>query len=450
MSSKGINRRDFLKMSSLAGTAALLAACAPATPPPAAPTQASAVLPTTAPPPAQKVVITLWGWWDIRMKIFDDAGKDLTVKDSNFEMKTEVFAFEDLFTKVYAAVPAGTGPTLLKQKVGEYFKMIDKEMLMSYPEDRFTDAWLKEKYPYFNWTAYGRYVVPSGGMGAMLIYNKKMFTEAGLDPENPPTTLDELMVAAQKLAKRDSGGNLTLAGYENGTEFPALDFLYQQGGNLVKRAGDKLASTFNTPEMEKAYQFLTELSTKYKVWEPGYLEWVEALGTQKTAMGIGEAFALGDILGNHPDVYPNLALAAPPTFTGKVDPYYGRKSEVLMLSVMKNRPDAEYTEAWKYLEYILKDRIDVLYKKIEILNLAPDRLELFDYPQVKSSAILPKLIPVLPKEFDPVQTPDELQKLLDDVRDRIVLNGSTIKDALAYGDTEWQKILDGGLANHIV
>ena len=449
MSSKGINRRDFLRMSSLAGTAALLAACAPANPP-TAPTQASAVQPTTAPPPPQKVLITLWGWWDIRMKIFDDAGKDLTAKDPNFEMKTEIFAFEDLFTKVYAAVPAGTGPTLLKQKVGEYFKMIDKEMLMSYPEDRFTDAWLKEKYPYFNWDAYGRYIVPSGGMGAMLIYNKKMFTEAGLDPENPPTTLDELMVAAQKLAKRDSGGNLTLAGYENGTEFPALDFLYQQGGNLVKRAGDKLASTFNSPEMEKAYQFLTELSTKYKVWEPGYLEWVEAMGTEKTAMGIGEAFALGDILGNHPDVYPNLALAAPPTFTGKVDPYYGRKSEVLMLSVMKNRPDIEYNAAWKYLEYILKDRIDVLYKKIEILNLAPDRLELFDYPQVKSSAILPKLIPVLPKEFDPVQTPDELQKLLDDVRDRIVLNGSTIKDALAYGDTEWQKILDGGLANHIV
>jgi multiple sugar transport system substrate-binding protein len=449
MKSKPLNRRDFLKVSSLTGAAALLAACTPATPPPA-PTQASAATPTTAPPPVQKVTITLWGWWDQRMKIFDDAGKDLTAKDPNFEMKTEVLDFDDLWTKVYAAVPAGTGPTLLKQKVGEYFKMIDKEMLMSYPEDRFTDSWLKGKYPYFNWDAYGRYITPTGGMGAMLVYNKKMFTEAGLDPENPPTTLDELMVAAQKLAKRDSGGNLILAGYENGTEFPALDFLYQQGGNFVKHNGDKLVSAFNSPEMEKAYQFLTELATKYKVWEPGYLEWVEGLGTEKVAMGIGEAFALGDIGSNHPDVLPNIGLAAPPTFTGKADPYYGRKSEVLMLSVMKNRPDAEYNAAWKYLEYILKDRIDVLYAKIEILNLAPDRLELFDYPKVKASATLPKLMPVLTKEYDPVQTPDELQKLLDDVRDRILLNGSSIKDALDYGQTEWQKILDGGLANHVV
>ena len=40
------------------------------------------------------------------------------------------------------------------------------------------------------------YGVPMQYNVQYLYYNKDLFTEAGLDPENPPTTLDELREAA--------------------------------------------------------------------------------------------------------------------------------------------------------------------------------------------------------------------------------------------------------------
>jgi sn-glycerol 3-phosphate transport system substrate-binding protein len=39
----------------------------------------------------------------------------------------------------------------------------------------------------------------------VLYYNKSLFKEAGLDPENPPKTLDEVRTAAEKLSKKNGG-----------------------------------------------------------------------------------------------------------------------------------------------------------------------------------------------------------------------------------------------------
>ena len=41
--------------------------------------------------------------------------------------------------------------------------------------------------------------MPFNTSGPVLYYNKKAFTAAGLDPEKPPKTLDEVRAAAEKL-----------------------------------------------------------------------------------------------------------------------------------------------------------------------------------------------------------------------------------------------------------
>ena len=60
------------------------------------------------------------------------------------------------------------------------------------------------------------YGFPIRGNSIHLVYNKQMFREAGLDPENPPKTLDELADAAVKLTKRDADGNIEVYGFEIG------------------------------------------------------------------------------------------------------------------------------------------------------------------------------------------------------------------------------------------
>ena len=53
----------------------------------------------------------------------------------------------------------------------------------------------------------------SADLGMMLIYNTDHYTEVGLDPTKPPTTMTELRTAAIKLAQKDSSGQVTRGGH---------------------------------------------------------------------------------------------------------------------------------------------------------------------------------------------------------------------------------------------
>jgi multiple sugar transport system substrate-binding protein len=443
MTTGTFSRRQFLKHAGIAGAGLALAACTTAAPGAAEPQVAGEA------PAGEKQTVTIWGWWDIRMQIFADSANKYMESHPEVEIKVEALPFDELWQKVYASVAAGTGPTLLKQKVQDYFKMVDQGILVPYPEEDFPNAWLEEKYPTFAWDRYGRYIMPTGGMGPLMFYNKQMFEEAGLDPEAPPTTWDELMEAAQKLTVTDSSGLIMRAGFVPGPEYQQLDYLYQLGGMIVQREGDTLTATFDTPEMIAAYQFAKDWADTYKVWDPEFLEYAEAFGTGNAAIVIGESYVVGDWRDNYADIMDVIGYAPIPTPTGDADPYRGRKSVVLMLSIMGSRPPAETEAAIGFLNYFYKEDIDALYRKIELLALAPMRVELFEDPRVLENEAISTLTPHLAEMYDPVELTADFQKIMDDVRARILLNDEPVESAVAYGQEEWAKIIDSGLVKHV-
>jgi ABC-type sugar transport system permease subunit/ABC-type glycerol-3-phosphate transport system substrate-binding protein len=72
-----------------------------------------------------------------------------------------------------------------------------------------------------------------------LFYNKKLFREAGFDPERPPKTWAELEKCAMKLTKRDPSGRLVRVGFADFLYNPnnfAL-YLWQSGGELLEPGG---------------------------------------------------------------------------------------------------------------------------------------------------------------------------------------------------------------------
>lgn len=87
----------------------------------------------------------------------------------------------------------------------------------------------------------------------MLYYNKDMFAAAGLDPETPPRTFEEVWEAARALTQKDASGNVTVSGISisiYGWFFEQL--LAVSGGYYANNANgrDALATeaTFNSPE----------------------------------------------------------------------------------------------------------------------------------------------------------------------------------------------------------
>lgn len=105
----------------------------------------------------------------------------------------------------------------------------------------------------------GLYYVPSSVDTFVLYYNKDVFKEAGLDPEAPPTTWDELLNAA-KTIKEKTG--------KPGVGVPAIngaEVLQEFVGCFLNQATDapildsNSMPLFNTPEGLEALKFLEQL-----------------------------------------------------------------------------------------------------------------------------------------------------------------------------------------------
>jgi ABC-type glycerol-3-phosphate transport system substrate-binding protein len=95
-----------------------------------------------------------------------------------------------------------------------------------------------------------------------LHYNKTEFKDAGLDPNHPPETLNEMDAMADKLSKKDSSGTWTQLGF-----IPAdpgwwnYSWGYYFGGSLWDGTSK---ITCNSPENIRAFDWIASYSKKYE------------------------------------------------------------------------------------------------------------------------------------------------------------------------------------------
>src|SRR5437868_3720966 len=57
------------------------------------------------------------------------------------------------------------------------------------------------------------FAMPTTPASVALHWNRKLFREAGLDPNRPPKTIEELDAMAEKLTKRDATGQIVQSGF---------------------------------------------------------------------------------------------------------------------------------------------------------------------------------------------------------------------------------------------
>lgn len=204
-------------------------------------------------------------------------------------------SYQDTITKVLTAVRGGNPPQLSVILSVDMFTLIEEDAIVAFEDVITSDAeraWLEGFYPAFmenSQTGGKTYGVPFQRSTPVLYWNKEAFKEAGLDPETPPATWDEMVSFGKKLVKKDASGNVT----QWGLRIPSSGFPYwlfqglttQNNAFLMNSDGNE--TYFDDPKVIEALQFLVDLSTKHNIMAPGIIEWgatPKAFFERETAM----------------------------------------------------------------------------------------------------------------------------------------------------------------------
>ena len=221
-------------------------------------------------------------------------------------------SYQDTITKVLTAVRGGNAPQLSVILSVDMFTLIEEEAIVPF-EDLITTseekAWLAGFYPAFmeNSTTGGKtYGIPFQRSTPVLYWNKEAFKEAGLDPDTPPATWDEMVEFGKKLTKTDGSGNVTQWGLRIPTSgFPYWLFqgLTTQNDVFIMNS-DGNETYFDDPKVVEALQFLVDLSTTHKIMAPGIVEW----GTTPKAFFERETAIMWTTTGNLTNVRENASF----------------------------------------------------------------------------------------------------------------------------------------------
>ena len=141
------------------------------------------------------------------------------------------------------------------------------------------------------------YAVPTAVRSLALFWNKRMFEEAGLDPETPPATLDEMVDFAVALTERDGGGNLTAVGLTmamTGQDHHWWrEVLVRQFGGQPY-SDDGRTVTYNDEAGAAALQYYIDMIQEHGVSDIGFMDEPQAaFRAGRGGMHIDGSFRLG-------------------------------------------------------------------------------------------------------------------------------------------------------------
>lgn len=156
-----------------------------------------------------------------------------------------------------------------------------------------------------------------------LCYRKDQFEEAGLDPEVPPDTWDDLVDFGTQLVQTDDRGNFTRAGYllnaasPGGAFFEYWYLLVQNGSGVVIPWGSWNPEdvSFNGPEGLEALQFMFDLIHTHKITPITGMSSqnpsLSPLGAGVASMHNTGAWEIGNWKQNQPDNLHLLGVGMP-------------------------------------------------------------------------------------------------------------------------------------------
>ncbi|MFK0402328.1 ABC transporter substrate-binding protein [Microbacterium sp. NPDC090225] len=168
---------------------------------------------------SDKLVVWNWGDADEAAAAYtEDVKAAFAEKHPDVEVEIVNQPFDQYYTLLGSAIEAGTGPDVALFNGGTQLKSRADSLIPV------TDELADLEDTLAGWPAFQAdgetYSAPMFLQGFPIYYNKALFTEAGLDADNPPQTWDELAAACASITEKTDASCFALGNKEGlGIEF---------------------------------------------------------------------------------------------------------------------------------------------------------------------------------------------------------------------------------------
>jgi multiple sugar transport system substrate-binding protein len=216
------------------------------------------------------------------------------------------------------------------------------------------------------------YGLPFNAEGSYLIYNKGLFEQAGLDPENPPKTWAEIADAAAKIRAlgEDVYGFYFSGACAGCNAFTFLPYIWASGGDVLNADGTE--ATMTDPAVKGALDFYRQM------WADDLIpagaqadtgtDFASAFTSGKIGMAGTGAFSINMLKTEYPDI--EFGVTFLPGQQGGEGSFAGGDS--IAIPAGSQYPN----EAFEFIEWALSDEVQLeYYAKANSLPVRTDLAE---------------------------------------------------------------------------
>lgn len=445
--------RKSLTWLAILGLVAMIAACGGATPTAAPPTSAAAATSAPAATTASGgAPVELTFFYPVAVpgpitQIIDGYIKKFEEQNPNIKVNAVLSGgYGDTMTKIQTTIKGGgTPPDVAVLLSSDLYSLTDANAIQ--PLDEFVlpaggDAFTSDFQPAFlaNSNYKGQiWSLPFQRSTPVLYYNKDMYQAAGLDPEKPPTTYQELVDYAKKLTKPD-GSQWGIEISSDGIPYWLFQsFVIGNGANVVT-PGVANKVNFNGPEVVSALQDQAALALTDKVEPSGILAWANMptdFVNGKTAMIYHSSGSLANILKQAK--FP-VGVSFPVGEKG-----YGAPTGGGNLYMLRNIPADHKDAAWKFIQFMTSPEIQADWSKntgyIASRKSSYDTQLMKDYiAQTPQAAVGRDFLKYAQAELS-THNNAQIQKILGDAVQAVLTGKADAKTSLDNAQTQADQLL---------
>lgn len=192
---------------------------------------------------------------------FEAENPDITIEAQ------EIGNYNDIVTKLQAAIPARRAPDAVIMEVTRYGLFADRDVLLDLTDYVEADPLKDDLYNFAREVGVfegKNYIVPFNSSTPVLYYNKAIFEQAGLGTHTPLKTYDGLLAASKQITEKLGDDGIT--GIAAPGQFARWGLIMDNDSDLIDSVSGEIL--LDAPNTIEAYEFMASLVHEHKVASP--------------------------------------------------------------------------------------------------------------------------------------------------------------------------------------